>query len=176
MGFLHVYTGNGKGKTTASIGIAIRFLGSGGDVILVQFLKGRLSGEVSFLEEVKKVKIFRLSKDYGFTFSMNEKVKKLVKEEHNEILKNALKEVKKTKESNRCLLILDECAGAISEGLLEEADILDIIKKENRGLELVLTGRSFSKKILEKADYISDIRSVRHPMEIGLAAREGIEF
>jgi cob(I)alamin adenosyltransferase len=176
MGFVHVYTGNGKGKTTAAIGLATRFLGAGGNVILVQFLKGRASGEILFLETRTKTKIFRLSKDYGFTFSMDEETKKIVKEEHKNFLNSALKVVKSLKKTDKNLFILDECAGAISSQLLEEKKVLELIEMAKEQFELVLTGRDFSKEILDKADYISEIQSVRHPMDRGIDAREGIEY
>ncbi len=175
MGLVHIYTGNGKGKTTAAIGLATRFLGMGGTVIIVQFLKGRPSGEIAYLERDEKVSVFRLSKDFGFTFSMDMETKKIVKKEHERNIEKALEAQKKV-EKEKCLLIFDECAGAISSNLLEIDVIMKIIQNAKDKFELVLTGRDFSKEILEQADYISEVQAIRHPMDQGVEAREGIEY
>lgn len=176
MGLVHVYTGDGKGKTTAAIGLATRFLGQGGCVVLVQFLKGSESGEISYFEKDKNVKIYRLKKDYGFTNTMSDEVKEEVKKEHRKMLNKALAALTSDFAGRESMLILDECAGAISTGLLEEEAIVKLVELARAHFEFVLTGRNFSEKVLEHADYISEIANRRHPMEQGIIGRKGIEY
>jgi cob(I)alamin adenosyltransferase len=176
MGLVHIYTGDGKGKTTAAVGLATRFLGQGGCVVLVQFLKGSDSGEIAFFENKENIKILRLNKDYGFTNTMSDEVKAEVKKEHRKMLNEALAAVTSDFAGRDCMLILDECAGAISTKLLEEKSIVKLVDLARDHFEFVLTGRDFSESVLEHADYISEIKCVKHPMDQGVVARKGIEF
>ncbi len=176
MGLIHVYTGDGKGKTTAAIGLATRFLGQGGKVILVQFLKGQETGEVKFFEKNENISVYRLSKNYGFTFTMNDRIKETVKKEHHQILENACIDMEKFQKQGAVLMIFDECAGALSTCLLDKNEILNILDSLHENVEIVLTGRDFPNEILELADYVSDIHAAKHPMDQGIMARKGIEF
>lgn len=166
-GCLHVYCGEGKGKTTAAMGLALRMLGRGGKVVIVQFLKNRPSGEVLMLERLG-VPVLR-GKSGGFTARMTEAERVETTWLHNENLRAAL-------EMESDLLVLDEAAAAYEKGLVDRALLDACIQSRPEGREMVLTGRRPPAHWLEAADYITEMKNIRHPFAQGLAAREGIEF
>lgn len=169
-GLVHIYTGDGKGKTTAAVGLAVRAAGCGLRVVFAQFLKGRPTGE---LEPLRRL---------GVTVLRGEKVTKFVPymtpEEREACRAAQLSTFNEAKgmAGEADLLVLDEVFGAISTGMLEENDVAGFIKDRPQGLELVLTGRGAPESIASLADYISDLRAVKHPYERGIAARRGIEY
>lgn len=166
---IHIYCGDGKGKTTAATGLAFRMAGSGGRVHIIQFLKGSQSGEIDFLRDTK-ITISRLDKDYGFYKNMTDEDKTEVRKRHNDSLRHA-----KSQLSVLDMLVLDEVFAAISCGLVDTDLVKDIIEN-NMNTEIVLTGRNPDKYFLEKADYVSEIKKVKHPFDRGVSARRGIEY
>ena len=150
----------------------MRALGCGQTVCLVQFLKGRGTGEVDFLEKTPGITILRGKTAACFTFQMNEAQKAECAVRQAEIFAEGMAMARQ----GRCdLLILDECLGAIGSGTLDESVVLDFLRHKPAHLEVVLTGRDPSDTLIELADYVSEIRKIKHPFDKGLAARMGIE-
>lgn len=173
-GLVEVYYGDGKGKTTAAIGLGIRALGNNFKVIMVQFLKHDDTSECKLLKQLEPYfKVFHFEKRRGFTWEITEDEKQELKSE----IKNALKFASKVMDTGECdVLILDELLNAISLGFADEEEVCEMIKNKPNEVEVVLTGRSLPKGIEELADYISHIKAERHPMEKGIDARVGIEY
>lgn len=167
-GLVHLYCGDGKGKTTAAMGLALRALGQGMRVVVVQFLKNGTSGE---LEPLKKLGAAVYSGQPGakFTFQMNAEEKAQATKENNARLAEALQQP--------CdLLILDEICAARNSGMVDEALAKQAVLERPQHREVVLTGRNPEAWMMEAADYITDMQPRRHPYEQGIPARKGIEF
>lgn len=173
MGLVHVYCGEGKGKTTAAVGLITRACGHGYHVLLVQFLKNGQSGELNILRKMENVQILAGQVTSKFSIAMNEQEKKETRDLHLDYFRTACERV--TQESID-LLVLDEVLGAIESGLMDEHELVDFLRRKPTKLEVVLTGRQASKKIYALADYISRIECVRHPYQQGILARRGIEY
>ena len=167
-GLVHLYCGDGKGKTTAAMGLALRALGQGMRVVVVQFLKNGTSGE---LEPLKKLGAAVYSGQPGakFTFQMNAEEKAQATQENNARLAEALQQP--------CdLLILDEICAARNSGMVDEALAKQAVLERPQHREVVLTGRNPEAWMVEAADYITEMQPRRHPYEQGIPARKGIEF
>jgi cob(I)alamin adenosyltransferase len=164
---IHVYTGDGKGKTTAAMGLALRAAGTGKAVIIVQFLKGRDSGEIVSLKKIDGITVFRNSRDWGFFYKMTEDARSNVILENNGNLEKAL-------EMKSELLVLDEVISAYNMGAVDKGKVDTLINAPP--CELVLTGRDPPDHFIASADYVSEIRKVKHPFDRGIKAREGVEF
>ena len=171
-GLIHIYCGDGKGKTTAAIGLAVRCSGHGNHVLLVQFLKSRPTGELISLALLPNIELMRGKETKKFTFQMTEDEKCEVKKEHLTLF---AKVMKKCADEHIDLLILDEVIGACNTGVFDLDILVDFLKNKPRELEVVLTGRNPSPKLVELADYVSEICKRKHPFERGIAARTGIE-
>ncbi|MDD4346162.1 MAG: cob(I)yrinic acid a,c-diamide adenosyltransferase [Desulfitobacteriaceae bacterium] len=173
-GLVHIYTGNGKGKTTAAIGLGIRACGNGLKVIMVQFLKGSPTGELAILKKLEPdFKVYRNSEIKGFFWNMNREQKEKLSRFTDETLNYVMNKVS-TEEWD--LLILDEVMGAISNHLISVRDIVKFIQNKPEKLEIVLTGRHAPQELVDIVDYVSEINPAKHPLEMGIAARRGIEF
>ena len=173
-GLVHIYTGNGKGKTTAALGLGIRAYGAGLNVIMVQFLKGSETGELKVIEQLSpRFKLIRQEKIKGFIWNMNEEEKKELKSAVDNIFNSAL-EASVSGEWD--MLIMDEMMGALSNGLISLEELVSLIRNKSEGLEVILTGRNAPKELIDLADYVSEIHPVKHPLERGIPARKGIEF
>ncbi|MCM1567920.1 MAG: cob(I)yrinic acid a,c-diamide adenosyltransferase [Roseburia sp.] len=174
---IHLYTGEGKGKTTAAIGLCIRAAGRGFSVCFSQFMKGNDTGELSVLGSIPNVEILRSSRNFGFYSSMSAADKEELTEVHNCILDRLLE---KAAGGNCQMIILDELTYPVKWGLLDSDKLkrlLDFGRKGAPGeIELVLTGRDAADTLWEAADYITEMECVRHPYEKGIPARRGIEF
>lgn len=172
MGLVHIYTGNGKGKTTAAIGLGVRACGCGFKVLMVQFLKGRESGEEASLERF--FPDFELCKNKSsgkFSWELDPIEKEELKKNVNQLFEYAL-----GNSEDKDLIILDEVMAAINNGFISLDNVMDFIKNKPEQLELVMTGRNAPKELVELADYVSEINPVKHPMTRGIPARKGIEF
>lgn len=170
---IHVYHGDGKGKTTAAMGLALRMLAAGRRVVVVQFLKDGESGEVRLLAEHFGVPVFAGKASDKFTWSMTSEELAATRELHDGNLASALAELEGAQEG---LLVLDEAFDALSKGLVDEALVDRALDMSARGVEVALTGRTPSRKIVEKADYITEMRCEKHPYAQGIGAREGVEY
>ena len=172
LGLIHIYTGDGKGKTTAALGLILRASGRGLNIVLGQFLKGRETGELRTIALLPGVKMFRGKPLTKFSFQMNEQEKAEVLQSHNEFIK----ELASYCDNNDIdLLVLDEVIGACGTHLLDERLLIDFLKHKPAHLEVVMTGRNPSSELLDLADYVSEICKRKHPFDKGIPAREGIE-
>lgn len=169
-GRIHIHTGDGKGKSTAAVGLCVRAAGAGLRVLFVQFMKSRESGELKPLESLG-VTVFRKKKINKFVREMTAEEKAVCREAQNANLAYA----------RRCapehdLLVMDEVLGAVAMGMVEQADLLAFLESRPAGLEIVLTGRNASGPIRDIAEHISDFRAEKHPYRKGIGARKGVEF
>lgn len=171
-GLVHIYTGNGKGKTTAAVGLAVRAAGHGKRVLFVQLLKDNSSGELGPLRQLG-ITVRGLSKPYGFVRNMTQAERQQVAQEHNQLLRRAAMEAV---QGQWDMLILDEIMAACASLLAQEALVDALLAKRPQGLELVLTGRHAPHKWLAQADYVTEMTLRKHPYQQGIGAREGIEY
>ncbi|MDD3170097.1 MAG: cob(I)yrinic acid a,c-diamide adenosyltransferase [Eubacteriales bacterium] len=171
-GLIHLYHGDGKGKTTAALGLTIRAAGSGFRVVFVQFLKSRPTGELSVLGDLPGVTLLRGKESGSFTFAMSEEEKEKTKRLHTENLNAAIA----LASSGDCdMLVLDEVVGAYGRDLIDKAVLEAFVRNKPDRLELVMTGRSPAQWMIDCADYVSEIRKIKHPYDRGVPARTGIE-
>lgn len=173
-GLTQVYCGNGKGKTTAAIGLGIRAIGNHMKVIMIQFLKNNDTGECELLKQLEpNFKVFHFEKNRGFTWSLSEEEKNELKQE----IGMAIKFAKKVMDTDECdVLILDEILAAVQLGYVSVETLIELVESKSDTMELVLTGRELPEEVAEHVDYISNIQAIKHPMEKGIDARKGIEY
>ncbi len=173
-GLVQVYCGNGKGKTTAAVGLGIRAIGNHLKVIMIQFLKNDTSGECQILKQMEpNFKVFHFEKSRGFTWELTEEEKNELRQE----IAIALKFAKKVMDTMECdILILDEVLGAVQENFISEETLLELVEMKPDAMELVLTGRICPEVLKPHVDYISCIEAEKHPMDEGVGARQGIEY
>jgi cob(I)alamin adenosyltransferase len=173
-GLIHVYYGNGKGKTTAALGLALRAAGCDKKVIFVQFLKDWDCGEHNSLAVLSNVTVLRGKPAGGkFVRDMTGEEKQKTKESLDSVLQNALQSVMNAK----CdLLVLDEAIDAQNLGVLDEQMLEELIYNKPNSLELILTGHKPDDKLLKYADYVTEMVKRKHPYDEGIQARRGIEF
>ncbi|MGL5615523.1 MAG: cob(I)yrinic acid a,c-diamide adenosyltransferase [Sarcina sp.] len=172
-GYIQIYTGDGKGKTTAAMGLSIRAAGNGMKVCIVQFLKAWKTGELNSLKKIDNIDLFRFQTIKKFTWELND--------EEREQLK---KEIKKTydfiievfSKNSYDLVIVDEIMGTLGAGLLTEKEVLDLMDKKPEQMELVMTGRNPTEAIINKADLVTEMKAIKHYYEQGVESRKGIEF
>ena len=167
-GLVHLYWGDGKGKTTAAMGLALRALGNGSRVVIVQFLKGMESGEIALLRQLGAT-IYRGKAGQKFVFQMNEEEKQLTREMQTENLLQALR-------TPADLLILDEACAACQLNMVDVDLLKQAVLQKPSAQELVLTGREPAGWMQDAADYSTEMRCPRHPYETGITARKGVEF
>ncbi len=171
LGLVHLYCGDGKGKTTAAIGLAVRAAGRGLRVLLFQFLKDSDTGELLPLQKLG-VQVLPGVEKAVFTFRMTDAQKAQSRQFHDNRLRECISLCQRGEVD---LLILDEAVGAYDKDLLDRELLLTFLDNRPKGLEVVLTGRNPAPELLSRADYITEMRAVRHPFEQGISARTGIE-
>lgn len=225
-GFVHIYCGDGKGKTTAALGLALRAAGSGMKVVIARFLKNDGSGEVPVLGNIPDIHVLPCEKEFGFTWNMTKEQKLEAGRYYGELFERAweeayavgervqgivgtnVPEVEMTAGTQGCktykpetaatggagasradltmsaapcgncrvLLVLDEIMSAVSNGFVAEEQLLEALDHRPDGLEVVLTGRNPSGELMSRADYVTEMKAIKHPYEKGVAARKGIEY
>ena len=167
-GLIIVHTGDGKGKTTAALGLAIRAFGAGLKVLILQFIKGqRRSGELTALTTLG-IEVRQLGLGFITAENFNEQKKSAqaaIELARREILSGAWD-----------LIILDEINYAVKFGLLSSAELLELIKIRPSQLHLVFTGRNALPELIDAADLVTEMKLIKHPFQKGIAAQEGIEF
>jgi len=173
MGLTHVYTGDGKGKTTAALGLGLRAVGRGHRVLVVQFLKSAPTGELEAIARLGPLyRVHRGTRTSKFTWQMDAAELAEARVVQNQILDFAEAEIA----ANTCdLLVLDEVLGVLGAGLIDLERVVALVRNKPHALELVLTGRNAPPELLELADYVSEIQGVKHPYHLGVAARNGVE-
>jgi len=169
-GSVHVYTGEGKGKTTAAFGLAMRASGRGLSVLIVQFMKGRKDcGENVSAKRLPGVKV----EQYGSEELINPEK---ITERDRELARSAFKRAEKAVKSDEVdLLILDEANVAVHFGLISVKEMLDLIDSKPAKMDMVITGRYAMPEIMAKADYVTEMLARKHPYDSGRKARPGIE-
>ena len=168
-GYVQVYTGDGKGKTTAAIGLAIRALGAGWRVFFAQFLK---TGEYSEHKALAQFSDHLTIKAYG----RNVFIKGEPEEEDRRLAQEAYQEIAEIVASgHHRLVILDEANVAVHYGLITVDQILDLIDRRAEGVELLITGRYAHSRLIERADLVTEMRGVKHYFDRGIKARVGVE-
>jgi cob(I)alamin adenosyltransferase len=173
-GLIHVYTGDGKGKTTAAVGLGIRACGRGLNVLMVQFLKSLPTGEELSLKKLEPgFMLHRGTSNIKFVPQMSEEERSRTAKEQLSIFNYAAEAAASGKYD---LIIMDEAFGAIATGMLGKELLINFVKTKPEKLELVLTGRGAPKELIDMADYVSEIHALKHPAEKGISGRRGIEF
>lgn len=169
-GCVHIYCGDGKGKTTCAMGLCVRAAGAGKKVLLHQFLKDNTSSERTIIDKLPGVTVMPGAKMDKFTFQMNEEELQALRENNDANLVR-LCDIAKDYD----MLILDESVYAMDMGLLSEDKLIEWLEKKPEHLEVVMSGRNPSDRLKEHADYISEIKKIKHPFDQGLSSRIGIE-
>ena len=166
---IQVYTGYGKGKTTAALGLAIRAAGAGLKVYIGQFIKGKNYSELNVLKKIKNIKIEQFGRGCF--------IKGAPQQKDIELAKKGLEKIKKIV-SQRIydVVILDEINVALYLKLLALKEVASLLRKTPKKVELILTGRNAHHHILSLADLVSEIKEVKHYFRKGLKARKGIEY
>lgn len=172
-GLLHIYYGDGKGKTTAAFGLAFRCAARGGRVLIAQFLKDGGSGEMIQARITQNVQVLDGVRLEKFVFQMSDSEKATAARQYERLLDEIAREVFAVPYQ---LLVLDELLGAVETGLVGEGRVLRLLEQRPAGLEVVLTGRNPTAELLGLADYASEIIKRRHPYDQGTPARRGIEY
>lgn len=170
---LHLYTGEGKGKTTCSMGLALRSLGYNRKVLIAQFVKTGRSGELAALRQFENAHVFAATPIKKFTFKMTPAEMQLTKAQQAADLARLCEIVERERPQ---LMVFDELAMAVHLGIVEEADMWKLINLGLESGEVAVTGRYAPASLKERADYVSEIVKRKHPYDLGLHARKGVEF
>ncbi len=172
-GLIHCYTGDGKGKSTAAVGLALRVAGSGKKVLFSQFLKDGSSSELAVLRELPGVLCRSMDKPQGFYRTLSEAQKQLLQAETRKYFLAVREEAAREAVD---LLVLDEFMAAYRLSLIDQREATEYLRRKPEKLELVLTGRDAPEEITELCDYVTECRKRKHPYDRGIPARRGIEY
>jgi len=170
-GLIHIYCGDGKGKTTAAIGLAVRAAGAGKKVVFTQFFKDGSSSEIKVLQGVENIQVIHSDTVRGFWKRMTDAQKARVSEDYTRLFSDVARLA-----MDADLLVLDEIIAACNHGAVTEVAVADFLRSKPECLEVVLTGRNPSEHLLRLADYVTQMQKIKHPYDCGIAARKGIEF
>ena len=169
-GYIHVYTGNGKGKTTAAIGLGVRAVGDGLRVLMIQFMKGRRYSELDALEQINNFTVAQFGRDEFVSKQKPEQI-------DLDLAKKGLAYAKETIQKGKYdVVILDEINVAVEYGLIAVDDVLHLLDEKPESLELILTGRCASPEVIKRADVVSEILEIKHPYQKGVLSRKGIDW
>ena len=169
-GIVHVYTGPGKGKTTASLGLGLRAAGAGLKVHMVQFMKGRRYNEINAIEKISNFTISQHGRDEFVSKEKPEQIDIDLAQKGFEFAKDLIKKNKHD------MIILDEINVAVDYNLIPVEEVLKLIEQKPEKLELVLTGRYAHHEIIRVADLVTEMLEIKHPYHSGQTARKGIDF
>ena len=170
-GRIHIYCGDGKGKTTAAVGLAVRAAGAGKKVVFTQFFKDGSSSEIRVLQGVENIQMLHCNTVRGFWKRMTDEQKARVSEDYTRLFSDVTRLA-----MDAGLLVLDEIIAACNHGAVTEVAVADFLRSKPERLEVVLTGRNPSERLLRLADYVTQMQKIKHPYDRGIAARKGIEF
>jgi len=166
---IHIYTGNGKGKTTAALGLALRAVGAGKRVFIGQFIKGRCYSDITALKQIKGIRLEQ--------FGSGCFIRRDPKDKDIALAQVGLCRIDQVIASKKYrMVILDEVNVALQLKLLRTRDVLALMRQTPKAVELVLTGRGAPRAILNAADLVSEIKEVKHYYRRGIKARKGIEY
>ncbi len=172
-GLVILYTGEGKGKTTAALGLVLRAVGYKRKCLIIQFGKMWFTGEIEGVKKLSPlVKIIQAGK--GFVKILGDK---LPLKEHKKAAKEAFEKLYKEMVSKKWdVVVADEIVGAASSGILAESLVVKLITDKPEGVDLVLTGHHATKRLIEMADLVTEMKQVKHPYQKGILAKRGIDF
>ena len=170
---IHIYCGDGKGKTTASVGLAVRAASAGKRVLFSQYFKDGSSSELRALRGMENVTVRVCETPYGFFKFLSDADKRRAATDYTALLERVLTEAR---EEHYDMLVLDEIMAACNSGAVPEDVVLAFLDSKPEGLEVVMTGRDPSAAMQSRADYITEMRKLRHPYDRGIDARKGIEY
>ena len=168
---VHIYCGDGKGKTTAAMGLALRMAGAGKRVLIGQFFKDGSSGEIRVLQTVPGVETLHCKTVPGRYARMTETQRETARQDYSRYLLELLE-----KGREKDLLVLDEVISALNRGIVPMEPVVEFLKAWGQEKEIVLTGRDPSQALLECADYVTEMKKQKHPFDRGIRARKGVEF
>ena len=172
-GYVHIYTGNGKGKTTAAMGLALRASGRGLRVVIVQLLKGSYTGEMQALKSIDNIRLIRVSDTVKFFWNLTDDDK----EQMIQAAKSVLTDIESLFENDEIdVLILDEAMGAMKNAIVTMKEINTLLDIRPKHVEVVLTGRDAPKELIERADLVTKMQEIKHYWHQGAKARKGIEY
>jgi cob(I)alamin adenosyltransferase len=169
-GYIHNYTGSGKGKTTAAIGLGLRAAGAGYKVYMIQFMKGRRYSELESIEKIQNFDVIQYGRD---EFVSKENPENIDINFAQEGFAYAQEIIKKEKYD---MIILDEINVAVDFNLIDLKDLLNLIISKPEKLEIVLTGRYSHPEIIKISDIVTEMLEIKHPYQKGIMARKGIDF
>ncbi len=172
-GLIHIYTGNGKGKTTSAVGLTARALGHGFKVCYAYFHKEPEKYGYTELENLKKLGANVLGFAKGHPFCNKEINGDSLKPQAEKALETLRDLLQK---DHYDMLVMDEILISVRDGYLEEEKLLDFVKNKPSDLELVMTGRGATDRLIELADYVSEVQKIKHPYDHMITSREGIEY
>jgi len=169
-GFIHVYTGNGKGKTTAAIGLGIRATGEGLTVYMIQFMKGRRYSEIDALDRIQNFTVVQFGRD---EFVLKENPEQI----DIDLARKGFEQAKKIiNKGEHDVVILDEINVAVDYNLIPLNDVLQLLEEKPKKVELILTGRYASPEVVKQADIVSEILEIKHHYQNGIESRKGIDW
>ena len=169
-GFIHVYTGNGKGKTTAAIGLGVRATGEGLKVYMIQFMKGRRYSEIDALDHIQNFTVVQFGRD---EFVLKENPEQI----DIDLARKGFEQAKIIiNKGEHDVVILDEINVAVDYNLIPLNDVLQLLEEKPKKVELILTGRYASPEVVKQADIVSEILEIKHPYQNGIESRKGIDW
>lgn len=168
---IHIYCGNGKGKTTAAVGLAVRAAGSGKKVLFIQFFKNGVSSEMNALKKLENISVLFEPKYYGRVSNMTKEESDEGKAAYSKLLLDGIRQAEK---ESADVVVLDEIISAYNHGFIGKESLLSFL--DSTKAEVVMTGREPAKELCQLADYITEMRKIKHPFDRGIMARKGIEF
>lgn len=171
-GLVHIYCGEGKGKTTAAVGLCARAAGSGKRVLFVQFFKDGTSSENASLRLLPNVHTMHEPRYFGRVSNMGKEEFEECKRAYSALFEAAIARAAEGFD----LLVLDEAVSSCNHGVISEGALVRFLKGRPARLEVVLTGREPSAALVEVADYVTEMKKIKHPFDAGIVARRGIEF
>lgn len=176
-GLVHIYCGDGKGKTTAALGAAVRAAGRGKRTIIARFLKTDDSGELISLASIPQITILPSNRDFGFSWQMSPETRKTAALHYRDKFVKAWDMAEgEGGTAGYDMLVLDEIIGAVNLGFVDEEALLAALRERPEALEVILTGRNPSNALCFQADYLTEMKMHKHPFTEGIPSRQGIEY
>ena len=168
---IHLYHGDGKGKTSAAVGLATRASGAGMRVLFAQFFKDGTSSEIASLNRLPGVETVPPGLHYGRYRTMSDEQRSRIHDSYCALLDDVIRRA-----SDYDLIVLDEAVSAYGYGMIGHETLTDFLRKEGGRREIVLTGRGPAPELRELADYVTEMKKEKHPFDGGVTARRGIEY
>lgn len=175
-GLIHIYHGDGKGKTTAAIGLAVRAAGTGIPVVIVRFIKTDRSGELASLERLPGVQVIPTEKNFKFTIYMSDEEKAEARVLCTRMMERAFAKALELAAEGNVLLVMDEILDAVNSCFVAKERLMEWLEQRSEEVEVVMTGRNPAEELKELADYITEMKKEKHPYDRGIMARRGIEY